>query len=171
MKNTSSLFGSEKASSWKFLSLFIGLLGILNLISCGQKNTVQSTIPGLDPNNLHGVEILTHEDSINAPAFSKEPQVYNFGTIEQGQVVDHVFHFRNVGHSPLILKKIQPSCSCTTVDFTHEPIAVNDTGSFHIKFDSKGKFGPQRKIITIFANTIPRVQQVALSGFVNIKSK
>jgi len=159
------------ARNLRFSKAILVFIGVFGFLACNQNGAKQPSIYGLDPNNLHGVEVFTHEDSVNAPAFSKEAPVYDFGTIQEGDIVHHVFHFRNVGRSPLVLKNIKPSCGCTAVDFSRQPIAVNDTGSFHIKFDSKGKFGPQIKIITIFANTIPRVHQVSIKGIVNNKSK
>jgi len=159
-----------KVFSTKIIFFFL-LVGtsLMGLMACNQQPQAQSSI--LDPHNLHGVEIFTHEDSIQAPEFSKEASAFNFGNISEGDIVHHTFHFRNVGHSPLVIKKIVPSCGCTTVSYTSNPVAVSDTGSFTIQFDSKGKFGPQFKNITIFANTIPRVHMVRLQGVVNSKNK
>jgi hypothetical protein len=157
--------------SKKGLSRLFPILGLGLWASCNSQPNPQAAYSPLNPMNLHGVEVFTHQDSVNAPEFSKEPNVYDFGTINDGDIIHHVFHFRNVGHSPLVIKNIKPSCGCTAVDFTHRPVAVSDTGSFNIQFNSKGKYGPQTKIITIFANTIPRVHQVIIRGIVNAKQK
>jgi hypothetical protein len=39
---------------------------------------------------------------------------YDFGSIKQGDVVDHVFKFKNTGTQPLVISNIGVSCGCTT---------------------------------------------------------
>jgi len=144
-----------------FFFLGVGLIAYLN--SCGNQNQPTEFIQNQK-------EVFTHEDSVNAPVANLlDPPSFDFGTITEGTVVSHTFHLRNTGHSPLIITKIQTSCGCTTPNFSPKPVAIGDTTSFQVRFDSKGKGGPQTKFITVYSNTIPRIHKVILVGVVNAK--
>ena len=45
----------------------------------------------------------------NGPQMQFEEETFDFGAIEQGQVVEHVFHFRNVGLDTLHISKVRSS--------------------------------------------------------------
>ena len=96
---------------------------------------------------------------------------FDFGTIQEGAVVEHTFKFRNDGPYPLILNNITSSCGCTTPEWPKEPISPNATSSIHVRFDSKNKSGPQVKTITVYANTDPAYSELRLKGIVNAATK
>ena len=96
---------------------------------------------------------------------------YDFGTIQEGQVVEHTFKFRNEGEYPLILNNITSSCGCTTPEWPKEPIGPKETSSIKVRFDSKNKSGPQVKTITVYANTEPAYSELRLRGIVNSAPK
>ena len=96
---------------------------------------------------------------------------YDFGTIQEGAVVEHTFNFRNDGKYPLILNNITSSCGCTTPEWPKEPIEPNATSSIKVRFDSKNKSGPQVKTITVYANTEPAYSELRLKGIVNAAPK
>lgn len=89
-------------------------------------------------------------------ALSFTEKEFDFGTIKEGDVVEHTFSFKNTGEVPLIIQNAQPSCGCTVPDWTKEPIPVGGTGYVKAKFDSKGKPNLQQKTITVTANTFPK---------------
>ena len=41
-------------------------------------------------------------------------QLHDFGDIDLGETVAHVFEFRNAGDTPLKIENVRPSCGCTT---------------------------------------------------------
>ncbi|TLV01592.1 DUF1573 domain-containing protein [Dyadobacter luticola] len=96
---------------------------------------------------------------------------YDFGTIQEGAVVEHDFKFRNDGEYPLILNNITSSCGCTTPEWPKEPIGPKQTSSIKVRFDSKNKSGPQVKTITVYANTEPAYSELRLRGIVNAVPK
>jgi len=96
---------------------------------------------------------------------------YDFGTINEGAVVEHDFKFRNDGEYPLILNNITSSCGCTTPEWPKEPIGPKQTSSIKVRFDSKNKSGPQVKTITVYANTEPAYSELRLRGIVNAAPK
>jgi len=96
---------------------------------------------------------------------------FDFGSIQEGAVVEHTFRFKNEGEYPLILNNITSSCGCTTPEWPKEPIGPNATSSIKVRFDSKNKSGPQVKTITVYANTEPAYSELRLKGIVNSAPK
>jgi len=98
------------------------------------------------------------------PAFSFGDQAHDFGTIKDGDVVEHVFSFVNNGAAPLIISDAKGSCGCTVPEWPKEPIAVGGTGEIRVKFNSKNKPGIQNKTVTITANTWPTTQRLQIKA-------
>ena len=101
----------------------------------------------------------------------KEKQVYDFGTITEGDTVEHNFAFTNSGEFPLIINNITASCGCTTPEWPRDPIAPGQESSIKVRFNSKGKMGVQNKTITIFANTEPAMSDLQFRVLVVSKTR
>lgn len=93
-----------------------------------------------------------------------EENNWDFGTIDEGDVVTHNFVFTNTGTEPLILDRCKGSCGCTVPKCPKEPIAPGATGMIEVKFSSKGKKNSQTKTVTINANTIPEQTRITISA-------
>lgn len=93
----------------------------------------------------------------------------NFGTITEGDVVKHSFHFKNTGTSPLIISNAVASCGCTIPSFPKEPVQPGGEGDIVVQFNSANKKGHQEKNVMIYSNA----QEEAMSvGFtVDVKEK
>ena len=96
---------------------------------------------------------------------------FDFGTINEGGIVEHTFNFKNEGAYPLIINNITSSCGCTTPEWPRDPVLSNATSSIKVRFDSKNKSGPQAKTITVYANTEPSNHELRLKGIVNSVAK
>ncbi len=77
---------------------------------------------------------------------------FDFGTIEAGKKVEHVFKFKNTGDSDLIIRRTKASCGCTAIAPSKKVIAPGEEGEIKAIFDSKGRSGPQSKQITVTLN-------------------
>ena len=100
------------------------------------------------------------------PAFTFEKVEHDFGTINEGEVVEHVFKFTNTGEAPLIIQNATGSCGCTVPDWSKEPIAPGETGEIVAKFDSKGRQNIQNKSVTVTANTWPKQTTLRIRAMV-----
>lgn len=118
------------------------------------------------PGNSYAETPLTARDSATAAKFKFDRKDYLFGEVKAGSLVTYSFKFVNVGESPLIIRDIYTSCGCTVTSYDHTPVAVGKEGNIKVVFNTEGKSGIQRKIVTITANTIPRLSQVAMAGIV-----
>ncbi|WP_338872445.1 DUF1573 domain-containing protein [Spirosoma sp. SC4-14] len=116
-------------------------------------------------------------ESAKATASGKMPKItfeekgiYDFGTLTEGDTVEHTFKFVNTGEFPLIINNITASCGCTTPEWPREPIAPGQTSSIRVRFNSRGKSGEQNKTVTIFANTDPSMTDLQFKALVNPKA-
>jgi Protein of unknown function (DUF1573) len=77
----------------------------------------------------------------------------DYGKITEGQKLEVLYRFKNVGDKPLIIESVRPSCGCTVADPPKEPIAPGAEGEIKGSFDSNGKNGVQHKTLYVYANT------------------
>ncbi|WP_025762207.1 DUF1573 domain-containing protein [Dyadobacter tibetensis] len=126
------------------------------MVACGKSGE-----KGTDESVASKMPVMTMVDSA----------AYDFGTVTEGEVVEHTFQFRNDGEFPLILNNITSSCGCTTPEWPKEPIGPQETSSIKVRFDTKNKTGPQVKTITVYANTEPAYAELKLRGVVNAAEK
>ncbi|MTI41602.1 DUF1573 domain-containing protein [Fulvivirga lutimaris] len=100
------------------------------------------------------------------PAFKFNELDHDFGTINEGDVVEHTFSFTNTGDAPLIIQSAKGSCGCTVPTWPKEPIPVGGTGEITAQFNSKGKPNIQNKTVTITANTWPKQSTLRIKAMV-----
>ncbi|MGB3852546.1 MAG: DUF1573 domain-containing protein [Tunicatimonas sp.] len=87
---------------------------------------------------------------------------HDFGDIEQGTKVSHVFNFENAGTQPLILSNVLTTCGCTATDWPRDPVAPGDGGKIEVSFNSAGKMGKQNKVITVVSNAVNAQERVKI---------
>ncbi|AFL83183.1 Protein of unknown function (DUF1573) [Belliella baltica DSM 15883] len=116
------------------------------------------------------VQTSTAIDPSTLGVFSFEEVEYDFGTIAEGKIVEHVFNFVNEGQAPLVISNVTASCGCTTPDYTKTPVKPGETGFVKVAFNSTGKPGTQAPTVSIQANTSPNVNRLRLKGNVTPKS-
>lgn len=110
--------------------------------------------------------VANSQPSGPAPAFEFEEEEFDFGTINEGDVVNHTFKFTNTGEAPLVIQSASASCGCTVPSYPKEPIAVGESGEIQVQFNSKNKSGQQSPNVTITANTEPNVSRLRIKGVV-----
>jgi outer membrane murein-binding lipoprotein Lpp len=106
-----------------------------------------------------------------APKFEFAEMEYDFGTITEGDVVEHTFTFTNTGEAPLVIQNASASCGCTVPDWPKEPVAVGNTSEIRVRFDSSNKTGVQNKTIRITANTEPATTTLQIKSSVTPKQE
>ena len=95
---------------------------------------------------------------------------FDFGVVDEGEKVSHVYKFTNTGSEPLVISNAKGSCGCTVPKWPKNPIAPGETGDILVEFNSKGKTGKQTKRVTITANTDPGQTFLTITGQVNKKA-
>jgi len=100
------------------------------------------------------------------PVMSFEESVYDFGTIDKGENVEHLFKFKNTGDAPLTIVNAKSSCGCTVPEYTREAIAPGSEGELLVKFDGSGQ-NQVNKTITLTTNTEKGTETLSIKAFVN----
>ncbi len=104
----------------------------------------------------------------NGPVLTLEKISHDFGDIQQGDVVEHVFKFTNTGNEPLIITNVQVSCGCTTPQWTKEPVMPGGKGEIKVGFNSAGRMGIQSKSLPVISNA---VNDVVINFTTNVLSR
>lgn len=95
---------------------------------------------------------FSKEQAIKQATISFEELIHDFGDITQGDVVKHVFKFKNTGDDTLRLSNVLSTCGCTIPEWTKKPIPPGGSGEILASFNSAGKMGLQNKVITVMSN-------------------
>jgi len=104
------------------------------------------------------------------PKFEFEESTYDFGTINEGDEVEHTFTFTNTGNAPLKIQNASASCGCTVPSYPREAIAPGESGEILVKFNSANKPGIQNKTVRITANTDPAITRLTIKSNVVAKN-
>lgn len=104
-----------------------------------------------------------------APKFEFTEESHDFGKINEGDVVEHTFKFKNTGNAPLVIQNATASCGCTVPSYPKEPVAPGEEGEILVKFNSQNKPGVQNKTVSLTANTEPSVTRLYIKS--NVISK
>ncbi|MBL7828165.1 MAG: DUF1573 domain-containing protein [Saprospiraceae bacterium] len=96
---------------------------------------------------------------------------FDYGTIDEGEIIKHIYKFKNTGDIPLLISNAKGSCGCTVPTWPKEPIQPGQSGEIKVEFNSKGKPGPQRKQVTVTANTTPTETFLVIKGEVRGKEQ
>jgi len=103
-------------------------------------------------------------DSSFLPIMSLKDTLFEFGTVNEGDVITKEFFFTNTGTAPLLVTEAKSTCGCTIPEWPKEAIAPDSSGVILVKFNTTNRTGAQLKEVSIFANTFPNRPVVKLSG-------
>ena len=94
----------------------------------------------------------------------------HFGEIVSGEQVSVDFKLSNVGKHDLQLRKVVSTCGCTVPVPEQKVIASGYTMKLKVTFDAQGRWGMQRKEITVICNDPERpVLRLVVKGYVRKK--
>jgi hypothetical protein len=133
--------------------LFIPVMIIISLIGCNAENNTsdQSNSAGSSASEN---QVNAIEDSANYTSLQWiDPIDQELGKVQEGQVVEISWKFKNTGNKPLVITSVSASCGCTVADKPEQPIAPGKEGTIKAKFDSKGRSGMEHKNVYVMANT------------------
>jgi hypothetical protein len=105
----------------------------------------------------------------NGPVIEFQEKEKDFGSITQGDKVEHVFTFKNTGSTPLKIQNVAVTCGCTAPNWPKDAIAPGESGELKVVYNSAGKMGTQNPIIRIYSNASEPIEKVSLK--VNVLPK
>lgn len=95
---------------------------------------------------------MTERELARAPRFQVEEDTYDFGHVNQGEVLTHTFLFQNAGKDQLNIRKMKPTCNCLSTELKKKDFKGGSTGEIKVTFDTAGTGGSQVKRVTVFSN-------------------
>jgi len=142
--------------------VIVTLLSIFAFISC-KENAAEKV-------NEENVTAAADRDAKagELPIMTFEENEFDFGAIEGGVPVEHIFKFTNTGNAPLVIVDAKSSCGCTVPEYTKAPVAAGASGELLVKFNGSGK-NQVSKTVTITANTAVGKETLVIKAFVNAK--
>ncbi|GEO04570.1 hypothetical protein AAE02nite_22340 [Adhaeribacter aerolatus] len=90
----------------------------------------------------------------DGPVLTFAETKFDFGKIQEGEIVKHTYKFRNTGNQPLLISEVRVTCGCTSPDWTKTSVAPGETGFVTAQFNSTGKPGQNQKVVTVVSNSV-----------------
>lgn len=149
----------------KTILFFTGLC-IMTMLSCMDNTTAQ-----VNAKKTETTATNQNTSTSNFAVMTFTKTNHDFGTINEGDIVEHKFTFTNTGKAPLVILNAKGSCGCTVSKWPKEPIAPGATGDMVVTFNSNGKPNLQNKQVTITANTEKGKEILKIKAMVTPKTK
>ncbi|MBT7135515.1 MAG: DUF1573 domain-containing protein [Polaribacter sp.] len=121
--------------------------------------------------NLVNAKSRDSEIKKGAASISFDKKEYDFGTVNEGDIVETSYLVTNSGKTDLVITNAQASCGCTVPVWPKNPIKPGATGEVKVKFNTSGKPNRQQKTITLTTNTESGREVLTLKGSVTPKAK
>lgn len=80
---------------------------------------------------------------------------HNFGVIDsRGSDVHYSFYIENRGDSPLVISRVEKSCSCIKTHLSNKPLAVGERREFKVTYEvRKMPIGVFSKSVILYTNS------------------
>lgn len=143
------------------------LMCVALLFSCKQ----ESALAKVKTENVVQAQARDEKISEGVPVIEFDQREYEFGTVNEGDIVEGTFIITNKGKSDLVILSAKPSCGCTVPSWPKEPIKPGETAELTFKFNTRGKPNKQNKSITIKSNAEKTTEVIRIKGFVTPKPK
>jgi hypothetical protein len=110
---------------------------------------------------------LTHKQRENAPHLEIPSPLVAFGNCSSGDTVVREFDLKNVGKSPLEVRRVITNCSCITYKLDKAPIPAGGSAKLTLEFNTEGYRGEQSRTVYIIVNDpVEATRSVELTGTV-----
>ena len=117
-------------------------------------NTTDKKAAGNHTNASDSLAQKAMSDSANYTSVQwLDSTTQDLGKINEGQLLEISWRFKNTGTKPLVIANVSPGCGCTVAEKPEEPIAPGGEGVIKARFDSKGHPGQQNKNVSVRSNT------------------
>lgn len=147
----------------KILSLTVVLAGFT---ACNNSNASAK----INKENLENAKNRDSAIKNGAASIAFDRSVHDFGTVNEGEIVETTFKVTNSGETDLVIIDAKVTCGCTVPAWPKEPIKPGNTEEIKVKFNTTGKPNRQQKNITLITNTKTGREILTLKGNVTPKA-
>ncbi|MFT5958903.1 MAG: hypothetical protein ACI8VJ_000653 [Polaribacter sp.] len=137
------------------------------MVSCVNGNAATK----VNKENLDNAKSRDTEIEKGVATISLDKREYDFGTVNEGDIVETVFKVTNSGDTDLVITDAKVTCGCTVPVWPKEAIKPGETKDVKVRFNTSGKSNRQQKNITLITNTLSGREILTLKGMVTPKAK
>ena len=148
--------------------LFVFILTVSFFMGCKDGTNVSKKI---NKENLDKAKTRDVEIKKGTAMISFDKKEYDFGTVNEGDIVATSYVATNSGKTDLVITNASASCGCTVPVWPKDPIKPGESGEIKVKFNTSGKPNRQQKTITLTTNTESGREVLKLKGSVIPKAK
>lgn len=82
------------------------------------------------------------------------PYTWDFGKVNQGEVLHHVFVLRNKTGKTLNIKQVGTSCGCTVSKAAKKVLLPEESTEIEVAFKTKNYLGPVKQFVYVLTDDI-----------------
>jgi hypothetical protein len=103
------------------------------------------------------------------PRIKFKEESKDFGKMNQGKVLTHIFVFKNEGDENLVIERVKTSCGCTAALLSKKEIAPGAEGEIKVTYNTRGFEGKNTKYIDVESNDpVQPHQRLSVSAEIEI---
>jgi hypothetical protein len=107
---------------------------------------------------------LSGEELLRAPRLRIEPTEVNVGSVRLQEVKTVSVRLRNTGKRELLIRSLQPNCSCVVAEEGSAALKPGTETTVTIRVTGEGRSGTQMKAVTVYSNDPAQpVQRIPLT--------
>lgn len=152
----------------KITILFAFVLSASFFTACKKSDNATTKINKENVDNAKSRDLDIKKGSAS---ISFDKSEYDFGTVNEGDIVETTFKLTNSGKTDLVITDAKVTCGCTVPVWPKKPIKPGQTEDVKVKFNTNGKQNRQQKNITLITNTATGREILTLKGMVTPKAK
>jgi len=76
----------------------------------------------------------------------------DFGEVNRGEILKHVFRFKNSGDETLLVRRVRTSCGCTAALVSKDELEPGESGEIKVTFNTRGYAGYNKKFVYVETN-------------------
>ncbi|HEV8718526.1 MAG TPA: DUF1573 domain-containing protein [Candidatus Binatia bacterium] len=147
-------------------AVFLGFL--LSCLGCDAPASGPVAVAQSAPQNPESA--VSAAPATGAPHIVFAEPVHDFGKVEQGEQVTHMFRFTNQGGQELRIESVKTSCGCTAAVISEEVIPPGKEGTISATFDTTHFSGEKAKGISVYSNDpLQPVTTLTLQGEITVE--
>lgn len=101
----------------------------------------------------------------NAPKLEMDRQLFDFGSVSQGTMVETTFELINAGKEKLEFRAIKSNCGCLTYEVKSKSLKKGKSQTLKVYFDTLEMRGNQYKSLSIYSNDpVNPTQLITIKG-------
>jgi hypothetical protein len=108
--------------------------------------------------------------AIKQPKLKLSKNEFDFGSVEEGKLVETKIGFKNEGQGNLEISEVKTSCGCTAALLSSKKLNPGESGNVRLELDTANREGKLTRTVTIYSNDPDSPNQV-ITLYVNIEKR